>query len=194
MYWERCRGELWLCFWAQVSNLASYCTCACISRQHVTDATKATQGRQRGREERAIKAGDREGIMWDEPPRSGGRWWHQRWTPAASGEQAKEERRKRVQAFLPSTQAQIKDSYRTVGSMSGKVTLARTLKLIAFCGVVAGREKRGSPETKWRPRLQMTGKGLASEGKCLCTKGIHGQHMSIEIKCIKVGQPPQDCW
>lgn len=42
----------------------------------------------------------------------------------------------RKQFSLPSTLAKTKDSYTVVRSMSGKVTLSRTLKLTLLCGVV----------------------------------------------------------
>lgn len=67
------------------------------------------------------------------------------------------ERKGRTPAFLPSTLAETKATYRIVGTMSGSYFGPN------FEGV-GSREKRGSQETVWRPGLQVGGKGLGSKG------------------------------
>lgn len=111
--------------------------------------------------------------------------------PSSHREQAKVEGKKRAQAFLPSAPAQMKDAYRIVGGMSGKVPLVRTLKLTPAYDVV---KRKGLGVRGEVARRQREGQGLGTERKCLFTERMHGKHIPIDIKCVKLGQPPQGCW
>lgn len=83
--------------------------------------------------------------------------------------------KRRVQAFLLCTRAQRKGSSTVVGSVPGKVSWAKTLKLVPFCDVVKRRglgvESREVARRQNEDQDFRRGKGLASEGKCLFTKG-----------------------
>ena len=107
----------------------------------------------------------------------------------------------RMQASLPSTLAKTKDSYTIVGSMSGKVTLGRTLKLSLLCGVVkrkglgVGRREVTRRQSKDQGfRLGAKDWAKVREEKCLFTRGMNGKHILIEIRCLKSGQLPKGSW
>lgn len=156
---------------------------------------------KRGREDRAIRAGCQRRCHLSQASKnmvSDGGTKHGSQRPQLD-EQRQKECRPLSHPHWP--KRRIWESYTIVGSMSGKVTLGRTLKLTLLCGVVkrkglgVGRREVTRRQSKDQGfRLGAKDWAKVREGKCLFTRGINGKHILIEIRCLKSGQLPKGSW
>lgn len=144
-----------------------------------TRCQKVTQERQRRREQRAIRAGDREGVVWAEPPRYSGAWWHQGWLPAAAEEQTGEEEGK-IAGFSLIHTGSNEGLVQDCGKCAWKSYLGQNFEAdpILWCGEKKGVGGGVREEREWRPRLQIGDKDWGEN------QSVYSLKRSMEISSL----------